>query len=161
MFFWKIVLLLRKLWIRAALKTRENYNKKHKLHPHNGLAEVTGLSYQIGTIEGDIAFAILCLLGLLFSLAVPLETDNLFCVISMVLSLVAFCYCWRMRNRGTKRYQVIVYLFGGVSILLCIHIVVSVVMNTKVLIGYTNSFNALLYIWFAILMYKLLIDRKE
>lgn len=163
MLFLKMVLRLRKLWLKAAIKTRETYNKKHKLHPRSGLGEVdtTSLSYQIDSIEGGIVFVVLFIIGLLFSIFVPLQNDNLFCIVSTILLLAMFFYCWFARNSGTKMYQVLVYIFCMVSLLLSIHIVVSLVVEAKVLIEYTNSFNALLYIWFAMLMYKLLIDRKE
>lgn len=160
MFFSKMVLILRKLWLKIAIKTRENYNKKHKLHPHNGFGEVdeNSLSYKIDSLEGNMVLVFLFLIGLLFSLFVPLQNDNLFCVVSTILSLTSFCYCFFMRSSGTNKYRVLVYIFCSVSLLFGIHIFASLIVGIKIFIEYVNSFNVLLYIWSAMLMYKLFID---
>ena len=159
---WKIVSHMRKLLLKAALKIRKNYNIKHKLPPNSGFGQIdaTSLSYQMDSIEAYFALAILFLMSLLFSLFVPLPNDNLFCTISMILSIVIFCYCWCVRKSATTRYQVFVFIACGSSLLLGIHIVASLVVGTKVLISYTNSVNGLLHIWFTTLMYKLLVDKR-
>lgn len=160
--FLKVVLILRKLWLKAAVKIRKKYNKKHGLHPMSGISEIdeTSLSYQIDSIEGSIVTVILFLMGLLFTLFVPIEANYLFCIIAIILFFLSFIGCWLMRYSGTRQYRILFYIFGGVSILLILHTLVSFFLNTVLLIGFANSINALLYIWFTMFMYKFLVDME-
>lgn len=161
--FLRLVSFLRKVWLKTAIKTREKYNKKHGLHPENGVAEIdtTSLSYQIDSLEGTSVAVALFLVGLLLTLFVPIQNDNLFCLITTILSIIVFLCCWFMRNLGTKKYRVLVYIFCGVSLLLIAHFIVSLILDIVVLFEYSNSVNALLYIWGTMIIYKLLLDRNQ
>ena len=158
--FWKIDIIVRQFGSKAAIKARERYNKKH--HTNYSIDDLTstGASYQIDEGRGMAIFSVLFLLGLLFSLYISLENDRLFCIISAILIIAISFYCICARSNRTKTYRVFVYIFVVVSFILCVHIIISLILNTKVLIDYANSFNALLYIWFVMLMCKLFIVGK-
>lgn len=158
----KIVSCLRKLWLKTAIKIRKKYNKKHGFAPESGIGEIdaTSLSYQIDSIEGGFAATILFLTGLLLTLLISIQKDQFFCIFATILLIAAFLCCWFARNFGTKKYRILVCLSCGASLILIVHIFISLIVDATILIEYSNSINALLYIWFAVLMYWLLIDRS-
>ena len=155
--FLKTVSLLRKLWLKIAVKTREEYNKKNNFHPKTGVGEidVNSLSYQIDSVEGGIVSIVLFLLGLLFTLFLPLQKDFLFCIIANILAIVMIIYCWFVRDSKTKKYRMLVYMSCILCLLFVVHIVISLILDTIILVGYSNSINAILYICSTLLAYKL------
>jgi len=162
-FVLKIISFLRKLWLKVAIRNRVNYNRKHGLPLERGLGEIdaSSLSYQTDSIEGNIATIILFLIGLLFTLFIPIQKDILFSIVAATLSIIFFVCCLFVHNLGTNKYQILIWVFIGVSLILIVHIVFSLVLDTIVLIEYNNSINALLYIWNTLLIYKLLLDSKR
>ena len=159
----KIVSIMRKLWLKAAIKIRKNFNIKHGLSQDEGIGEIdiNSLSYQMDSIEGAIVSIILIFLGLLWTLIDPIQVQNLFSIFSAILSFALFLCCCFMRKFGTKRHKVLVYIAFSLTIIFVVHIIVSLIFNKTLLIHYNNSFNAILYIWTVMLLYKLILDIKQ
>ena len=159
----KMASFLRKLWLKTAIKIRKNYNTKHGLPQDEGIGgiDINSLSYQMDSVEGAIVSIALFLLGLLWTLIVPIQAHNLFSIFSAVISFALFFYCWSVRNSGTKRFRVLVYIACSATVILAVHIIASFILDTTLLVHYNNSFNAVLYIWTVMLLYKLLLDRKQ
>ena len=157
-----IVSFLRKLWLKTAVKIRQNHNQKHGLPLNQGVGEIdsASLSYRMDSIEGRIAAAVLFLIGLLFNLIVPIPINSIFCIVAIGLSVIAFLFCFIVRNSGTKKYRLLFYISCGVSLLLVTHIIVSCCFDVMLLVKYNNGMNALLYIWSTMLIYKLLLDKN-
>ena len=155
----KAVSSLRNLWLRTAVKIRKKYNKKHGLPQNNGISEIdsNSLSYQIDNVEGGVVAIILLLAGLLLTLFVPVQKDSLFSIFAVGLAISAFLYCWFIRHYRTNKYRIFVYVSCCVSSLLTMHAVLSFSLNSIILVPYSNSINAILYIWSTMLFYTLLL----
>ena len=158
----KVAISLRKLWLKTAINIRKKYNKRTGLPPDYGVDEINenSLSYQIDSVEGSFAAAILFLIGLLLLLLLPTQNDMLFFIIAAILAGFMFAGCWTMRNKRTKKYRILLYILCGVSLPLIVHGIISLVTDTNTPINGNNSIGVLLYIWSTMLIYKLLIDGK-
>ena len=158
----KMFVSLRKLLLKTAINVRKKHNKKTGLPPDYGIDQIdeNSLSYQIDSIEGSFATAILFLIGLLFVLLSSTKNDMLFFIIAAILVGFMFVGCWTMRNKRTKKYRILLYILCGVSLLLIVHVIISSFIHTTATMNGNNSISVLLYIWSTMLMYKLLVDGK-
>ena len=79
----KMFVSLRKLLLKTAINVRKKHNKKTGLPPDYGIDQINenSLSYQIDSIEGSFATAILFLIGLLFVLLSSTKNDMLFFIL--------------------------------------------------------------------------------
>lgn len=158
-----IVSVLRSVWLKFAIKIRQKYNKKHGLPDEYGIGEIDkdSLSYQIDSVEGTVAAVCLFVLCGLLVLFVPISDADLFSIIALVISIAEFIYCLFVRSKWTKRFRILVYASGIVSLLLFTYALVSLLCRCALWVTYSNSIRTILYIWTAMILYRLILDRKQ
>lgn len=162
----KIVYLIRRALVEAAIKSRRNYNRKQGLPLDSGVSAVdsSSLSYQTDSVSGVAAGISLFVIGVLILLIIPLQTlqtNVLFIAASAIISIMCGVSCWLLRESGTERFKAYVYVSLGTSVILTVHIIVSAAMNRVLLFHFCNGLDILVYIWTALLTYRLIIGRKR